>query len=231
MILVPRLDLKEELIRTVLGVSVGTAVAIAVILYVVRHAVAKAVELAGQKELERLKCELAKDIDDKRNSFTLELEAKREAFARELETQRRAAAREIEEFKAELTMAAEIRRQVAAERVKAVMTLVKEGEPLIRVVMNSSKKDFNLSTEVSLKIFDFMARVRELAHLFEADVAEKLYWYASQMMAARESTDHYKASKLARDAYTALIELVRAQLGVKTGVSIEQLQKAAASVE
>jgi hypothetical protein len=225
------LDLKEELIRTVLGVSVGTAVAIAVILYVVRHAVAKAVELAGQKELERLKVQLAAEIDEKRNAFTLELEAKREAFARELEAQRRGAAREIEEFKAELTTAAEIRRQVAAERVKAVMILVKEGEPLIRAVFQSPPGP-EAQDQALNRIHHFADRVGETAHLFDEDVAAKLHGYAIDMMiahASKNSPPDLSAWDAASKAYQSLMALIRLQLGVKVGVSNEQLQKASSA--
>lgn len=57
-----------------LKVGFGSAVAIIVLLFIVRSAVAKAVELAGQKELEALKAALAKNLEDKKADFATSLE-------------------------------------------------------------------------------------------------------------------------------------------------------------
>ena len=99
---------------TTLGPLIGgggaLAVIAALIVYVTRAAIATAVTQAGAREMERLKSVLAK-----------EMEKERQAFTREIERDKQEAARALEEFKATLTLDAEVRRQAAAKKVGALM--------------------------------------------------------------------------------------------------------------
>lgn len=72
-------------IESLLKIGVGSSVAVAVAICVVRHAVATAIEQAGKRELERLKAQLADELEQQRQTFAKGLERERAAAARDLE--------------------------------------------------------------------------------------------------------------------------------------------------
>lgn len=227
-------------VESLLGVGIGATCAILVAMYVVRGAVAKAVELAGQKELERLKTELSKDIEDKRNAFARELEVERQAaarnleafkaeltkhiedkrstFARELEVERQTAARNLEAFKAELSLPAEVRRQVAARKVAAAAEIMQLGEPLARQLRAAPKaQDAEAFAPTMALLNNYSVKVRELAHYFDEDVAEGLYAYSGELLAAKVKWDAKPAVELfenAGNAYLKLLSTIRFELGL-----------------
>lgn len=102
------------------------------VLYVTREAIATAVQQAGAREIERLRGELAG-----------QLEKERQAFTRELERERQAANRDLEKFKTDLASEAEVRRQVATQRVGSLMRMAAGAKALIDCVYGSLKADHN----------------------------------------------------------------------------------------
>jgi len=210
-------------VSDLLKIGVGSAVAIIVLVFVARSAIAKAVELAGQKELEILKAALAKDLEDKKASLAATLERDRQAatremerlkldFGRELERERGLAARDLERFRAELSLVAETRRQVAARKVQALHDIAVIGETLLRKVLFQSDVNEAISS-TNL----YAAKIREVAHYFEKGVADKMYIYAQYLLDAKEkyaSTHDIQTIRDASKSYEVLLDVMREELGV-----------------
>ncbi|MGH7434244.1 MAG: hypothetical protein ACRENE_01050 [Polyangiaceae bacterium] len=195
-----------ETLEKALSLGFGAAFATAAILYVVRGAVAKAVELTGERELEQLKDQLAKQMETERQRFTAALERERSAAAKDLEA-----------FKADLTLRAEVRRQVAAKKVEAIEEIMSVGEPLIRDVLNARPGDPDAQAGAIAKVNGYVVRVRALAHYFEEPVAQKFRAYASKLLEAKARWDQKidpQAFESASEAYTDLLETVRRELGI-----------------
>ena len=194
-----------DVLQRLLDLGIGGGVAVVAAIFVVRHSVAKAVELAGIRELERLK-----------QSLGLELESRRQDFARELEHERGAAARALEQFKAELSLQAEMRRQVAARKVEAVVEIVSLGEILSRGFsrMPSGREDH--AADLLRDVTVYARKVRDSAFLFESATAEGLRSYADRMLEASSIWEKGipGAEEVAKTAYTSMLGLVQGELGV-----------------
>jgi hypothetical protein len=98
-------------IGEMLGGGLALALVVLVLLYIVRGAVATAVTQAGSREMERLRGEIQGDLQSKRD----------------------AAAQALEQFKAGLTLEAEVRRQTAGKKVQALLKVSDETIALMRV--------------------------------------------------------------------------------------------------
>src|SRR4051794_38158020 len=105
-----------QFVGSLLGVGVGAALGIVLFLWLARAALERAVEQAQQRSLENYKSDLQRALQQER-AFA------EQAFARELDERRVLAQRDLESFKAELTLAAEVRRHVAAQKVKVLLQL------------------------------------------------------------------------------------------------------------
>jgi hypothetical protein len=155
-------------VATGLAGGVGLGAIVLALLFIVRGAIATAVTQAGAKEIERLKGQLAG-----------ELEKERQAFARELEQTRNAAARALEQFKTELTLGAELRRQVAAARVKAVGEILQKSTELLFAFWGmGGTGDMDGEEETPTKDFwtlsgEYHGLIRQNSHLFSRPVVKE----------------------------------------------------------
>lgn len=95
-------------LQALLGVGVPAALGIAFSLWIARNAIAQAVTHAATTELSRLKSNLDKELEDHKSKLQ----------------------RETERFRAELTLAAEMRRLVAAHKVSCTMDVMRLSRDL-----------------------------------------------------------------------------------------------------
>jgi hypothetical protein len=79
----------DEPIKTiavlVFGVGGATSAVVLVIMYVVRAVIAKAVQQAGEREIEGLKSTLVKELEREREAFVRDQDRVRAAAAKDLE--------------------------------------------------------------------------------------------------------------------------------------------------
>ena len=187
-----------------LSIGLGGALTVAFFLYLARAAVARAITQAAQMEIEKRKAELAKGVEEYKQTL-----------ARELEEVRARAAKDLETFKAELTLAAEVRRHVAALRVAALVSIVEQGDSLGRLATGIRNPEED--TKAADAFLQYIDTVRLKQYLFSHDVAAKLSSYASTAMAEaalwRENKDTKALERLA-NAYREYVDLVRAELRV-----------------
>jgi hypothetical protein len=114
------------------------------------------------------------------------MEEKRAAFARELERERQEAARSLEQFRAELSLDAEMRRQVAASRVKVLGAIVERAREMQWGFENLRHPEDEGPDE---KSFDKARRelitlVRDNTHLFSDAQALLLENHVQEMIGA-----------------------------------------------
>ena len=179
----------------VLGIPVAAAFAVAVAVYIAKSALAKAVEQAGQQELERL-----------RNSLSKELEA-----------QKAEAARTLESFKAQLTLEAEVKRQMAQRKVEALLELYSLCEPLFRDLVNP--EDPRDRTAVFSKVLPVMTKVRDKQVFFSESTREVLMKKVNLIHRAAikfNTRDEGDALDAGMKAYGEMIEIFRQELGTAT---------------
>src|SRR5258708_9205616 len=93
-------------IGTLVGGGGTLGLIAALLVFVTRNAIATAVTQAGNRELERLRGELNRSLETYKHELQQERERERDA-----------AAHILEQFKAELSLGAEVRRHVAARKV------------------------------------------------------------------------------------------------------------------
>jgi hypothetical protein len=103
---------------------------------VTKEAIAKAVTQAGNREIERLKGDLASQLEEKKQAFT----------------------KEMEQFKAQLTLEAEVRRQVGAKKVEALLKMVSVTRVAVETIYGISTDD-SQARERALK--DYGVALRE----------------------------------------------------------------------
>lgn len=193
-------------VADLLGIGIAATVSALVCAFVAKSAIARAVDQAARREIEYLKGELAK-----------ELERMRMSFQRDLELERQNAARSLEEFKAQLTVASETRRQLAALRLATVIDLMKRAEPLQRTMVNIGPLDPQSHAKAVEAMRDFFRSVEEVAVIFEAAVEVKLKNYASESWkdARLLDTDGKALGRIA-DRHRDFKDLLRSQIGVET---------------
>jgi hypothetical protein len=157
---------------------------VAAVIYIVRGAVATAVQQAAARELETL-----------RHTFTRELEEARQTFTRQIEQERADAQRALEGFKAELTLAAETRRHVAAARVKALGELAESGSLLLLRVSEAAPSNPESVRRFREECMRLVATASRLAYLFSPGTGDLI-----MMTAALLSENAGKAVAGATDA-------------------------------
>jgi hypothetical protein len=197
-----------DLVVTLLGVGGGTAATILLLVHIVKGAIVTAVKEAGKQELARLKAEL-----DER------LESKKQEFATTMEQYRQVAERELETFKAQLQLAAEVRRQVAAKKVAALVEIAAAGEALQRDVLNVRAGNQNDRARAMSKVHEYGHLVRSNSFLFEKTVAGKFHQYAADLVKAElDLNTKLDASALDRAmaATDGFLQLARFELGVSS---------------
>lgn len=106
-------------IQTLLGVGVPAGFSIAFSLWLARGAIAKAVNHAAARELVRLKSSLDAELEDHKKRLQLEVQQQQSLLQKDLER-----------FRAELTLAAETRRLLAAHKVSSFIEVVRLAREL-----------------------------------------------------------------------------------------------------
>jgi hypothetical protein len=169
---------------------------------------------AGKQEIARLQGQLAE-----------RLQAERLVFEASLDVARRAAARDLEAFKVDLQLASEVRRQVAARKVAALVEIAKIGETLQRDVLNVRPGNPEDRANAMAKVFEYGHLVRSNTFLFEKSVGARFHQYAADLLKAEhELNNKYDASAIERAgaAMEAFLQLARRELGVlDAAVSME----------
>ena len=201
-----------EAVVTILGVGGGTAGAVLILANMVKNSIAVAVQQAGQRELVRLKSDLDESAAEKRRQF----DSTMEDF-------RRSAARDLESFKTELQLAAEVRRQVAAKKVEALIAIAAAGEALQRDVLNVRPGNPTDRAAAMAKVMEYMVLVRSNGFLFEKVVAGKFHQYAADLVKA-ETDLNLKFDPDALDRASAAVDgflqLARMELGVSVSTPV-----------
>jgi hypothetical protein len=170
------------------------------VLWLLRSAIASALAHASAREIERLRGELAKDLEGYRQSFAREMdrvhqtatrdlelfkaelskeaEARRETVARETESGRVEAQRLLEGFKAELALEAEVRRQVAIRKVEALLKIVEAGDHLFSQMFGGER---NVDALVAA-MRPYAEAIRRSEHLFAPEMAKLFRKYGMELL-------------------------------------------------
>ena len=139
-------------IGAIVGGGATLGVVVFGILWMVKGSIATAIQQAGTREIERVKGEIAADLENERQSFS-----------REVEREKRDAARDLESFKAQLTLDAEVRRQAAAKKVDVLVKFVEVINASLRgvlvIVVKSSALDDALGSQIA-SMNDYWSYVR-----------------------------------------------------------------------
>ncbi|MGH7434835.1 MAG: hypothetical protein ACRENE_04100 [Polyangiaceae bacterium] len=213
-------DLWTVLAATVGGTTVLTAAAGALI-YVTRGAIAVAVTQAGAREVERLKGDLAKDLERDRHAFAKDLERERMAFARELEGDRQRTTAALEQFKAQLTLDAETRRQAAAKKVEAILRVSEATISLMRVFLGlgsqaQARFDATLAlarTKVEGDVLFSTAARDAMARFFATATTTNTALTTIEMGQTSDALATMKAHEKLEVDQRALFDALRAELG------------------
>jgi hypothetical protein len=198
---------------------VGLAVYLA--LLAAKSALVVAVRQAGEREIEARKTELAMGVEEYKRAGATALEqmkiiAQRE-LAQELERARTAAARELEQFKSELTLTSEARRQVAALKVKALLDFLRASQAFMRDAFNVHTDDLEGRARSIRQMHECFSQVREIEPLVRHEIYVRLSNLVSQI---HVGADRWRRGDDAEVPMTTLeqvksaIQLVREELGV-----------------
>jgi len=203
-----------RLIADAFGVTLVNAIGLLIFVVIGKTLFAKTVDAAAAKALEKKKHEFAQELEEIRQRFAREVESERSAFQLRLEFERKDAARALEEFKADLTLGAEVRRQIAQRKVAALLDIVSKGEPLIRAALNRSAKD----TAPPMQPFnEFMILIRQHQYLLTKETAQALHTYNGKMakcMIHWDEKHDYESVEEAGRVADHFLELVRSELGI-----------------
>lgn len=195
-----------ESVTTLLGVGGGVAAVILVLALIVRGAISTAVTQAGRAEIVRLQGVLAESLEEKRQAFHQALDAARTEGARDLES-----------YKAELQLASEVRRQLAARKVEALLKIAMLGEALQRHVLNVRPGHSEDHAMAIAKVHEFMNVVRSNSVMVSRDVASRCNQYAADLVKAEHDLNQkHDAGALERawEAVDGFLQLAREELGV-----------------
>jgi hypothetical protein len=161
------------------------------ILYLTKAAITTAIAQAGAKELVYL-----------RGEIDAQLAAKRHEFERALET-----------FKSELSLGAEVRRQVAARKVDVLERVIALGMSAVRRVGEEAERKLFWEELTALG-----TALHGAKHLFRAEVAKKLIEYYANIAVFEHDVKHnFKADlfkKMTADTEN-FIALARSELYVE----------------
>jgi hypothetical protein len=203
-----------KLVSNAFGVGIVNAIGLVIFWFIGKHLFTKVLDTAATKALEDKRNEFTKELEETRQRFAKELELERSYFQLRLETERKEAARALEEFKADLTLGAEVRRQVAQKKVAILLEIVGMGEPLIRRAINVRTDD----TESPMEPFMvFMEFVRRHQYVLTRDTAEALHKYNGELVRCmNEFRIEYKHEtvRAAIQASNQFLELIRSELGI-----------------
>lgn len=217
------------------------------VLLAAKSALVEAVKLAGQKEIEARKTELATGLEDHKKGLQLDIEARKtelatqlESFkkvltleieqtkaaaqrelAHELERERAATLREIERFKSELTLPSETRRQVAMLKVKTLLDFLRASQGFMRDAFNVAQNDREGRARLIGQMQECFEQVRGIEPLVAHEVYVELSNLVSQI---HTGADRWRRGVDAEVPITtqnklkSVIQLVRGELGVTTPV-------------
>jgi hypothetical protein len=164
------------------------------------------------------------------HALEVSLQTRKQEFERELEEQRQAALAALERFKAQLTLDAELGRQVAAARIKALASILQITDELIDCC--SRAESFGGGEESDAEATNAMDRgpealaelstaVQRSTHLFPQDAADRLarlvqvfppaWWGACNVGDPRRFGP---AAEEMQAAHRAIDEFARGQLGI-----------------
>lgn len=190
-------------LATALGLGAGIgAIVFAACLRLAQGALVEAVRRAGERELEGL----------------------RQNGAADLERMRQSAARDLEGFKADLALAAEMRRQVAAARVTALTRLSHGSRAVLNAIFDRSAGDLSAQIDAAIDATNTLHRVMiEAEHLLSKECAGRIYeamkalgdartaWF-SDITSRNEMERGDRAYDRAHAAHYRLINIIREEL-------------------
>ncbi|MGK3985476.1 hypothetical protein WME99_20690 [Sorangium sp. So ce136] len=202
-------------VNIVFGVTIINAIGLVIFWFIGKSVFTKALDTAAAKVLEDRRNKFTLELEDVRQRFSKELESERTAFQLRLESERREAAHALEMFKADLTLGAEIRRQVAQKKVAILFEIVEIGEPLIRRAFAVRAYDVNSAVQ---PFEDFMTLVRRHQYIFTKDTTEALRSYSDKMaryMDEFRTEFREESARAAVQASERFLDLIRSELGVE----------------
>jgi hypothetical protein len=181
------------------------------------------------KDLEAQRATATERIETQRSEATKEIERLRQSASLEIETARAAAARQLAQFKTELLLAAEVRRQVASARMQVVTNVMILADQLIIAVGDQESENDPEMGKVQRarvrKIWNELAMLlRHNEHLFSSASAKELQQLAADVQtwgaAAALQSDTGRTTPAAGtafqrylDASGRLADVVRRALG------------------
>lgn len=190
-----------------------------------KHGAARELETLRRdhaKELQELKRDHDAQLEASRQNFIRELERDRERLQNQIEGARAVAAHQLETFKAELTLAAEVRRQVAARRVEALDRLARDAVEVGRLMWNIAANDREGLAKIKAHIDERIAS----SHLFSPKLVDALRRFADAAWDTKvDWSDPHRVHSPGASAYrverervealqSALLAAIRHELGV-----------------
>ncbi|MGO9837353.1 MAG: hypothetical protein ACLP1X_24425 [Polyangiaceae bacterium] len=127
--------------------------------------------------------------------------------------------RRLEVFKASLGLGAEIRRQVAAKKVEALLKILEASEPLIRLALNARVDRPEDRAAFFSGANSYVVVVREREYFFTEDVAASLKGFVGRMAKAHSDwidKNDPGALDRAMAALNDLLQLARKELFIET---------------
>jgi hypothetical protein len=202
----------------------GTLAAIAaIIVYVTRGAIATAVTQAGAREIVRLKDELERA-----------LAKDKQAFDRELARERDNADRLLEQFKSQLTLEAEVRRQVAAKKVDVVVRFIDLGNRLpgrvVEPVLWKNGVAPNTYQEIHKAMVEYRSAFREGEAFLGAEARQAIEGYRTELediqlahvKGGSEGPTSMVAVERVDAARVRFFQALRRELQIETGENVEK---------
>jgi hypothetical protein len=164
--------------------------------------IASAIQLAGEREIVRLKSQLDGELDMKRHAFAKEL------------------AQSIEQFKADLTSTAELRRQVVAARVKAIKDIVEKSTEMLMEFGGRFVDEYEGETETFWALSgELNSLLQGSAYLFSEQVTEaflacrqRIIESATRVLRSSETDVYLNEFKLVEQECLTIRHLARQQL-------------------
>ena len=176
-----------QIVADGLGISLFAAIIVTACVLIIKYAVKRTLEDAAAKELERFRSELSAQ-----------------------------SATALEHLRTQLALPAELRRQVAAKKVAALLALTEIGEPMIRKVLNSSPQEKAHVAQAMDIYLQFNAVVRSSEVFLSVDAVARLDTYLNEVLKANEEWKEGQKDAVTRAvaARQGFIDLVREEFGV-----------------
>lgn len=196
----------------------------------VRSAVSKAVDVARERTLTALNAANAKSLADHQAAYSKALaddrmkwegiiEERRQEFSRMIDKEREDGQRRLEVFKATLGFGAEVRRQVAAKKVEALLKILEASEPLLRLALNARVNRPEDRAAFFSGANSYVIVVREREFFFTEDVATSLKSFVGRIAQAHSDwldKNDPEALDRAMASLNNLLQLARKELFIET---------------